>query len=106
MTFLLTWRSAGTLICLSVVLLVAIGNDVLVDGRPRARWIDQIRRGLEHLTSGTLWRLYGCHFGIKYDVVLVLDRCNGGKSLESSCQQIFNIFRVYVLAYMFLNMFQ
>jgi len=31
MTFLITWRSAGTLICLSVVLLVATGNDVLVD---------------------------------------------------------------------------
>ena len=52
--FLPTWRSAGRLIYLSVVLLVASGNDVLVD-RPRTRWIDQVRQD-SNTSPVELWR--------------------------------------------------
>jgi len=71
-TFLPTWRCAGMLICRSVVLLVAIGNDVLVDHT----LVGSINFG------GTQTPHRWNSGGMLYDVVMVLERRNDPRQLR------------------------
>jgi len=78
-TFLTTWRSAGALICLSVTLLVAIGNDVLID----PVFVGSIKFG------GTETPHQWNSGGMPYDVVMVLERRNGPRRLRNLIQRCF-----------------
>jgi len=63
-----TWLSAGTLICLSVVLLVASGNDPALVGSIKFG----ATRTPHQWNSG----------GMPYDVVMMLERRNGPRRLR------------------------